>query len=216
MLFASIFTVAGVLMTASFNANAATNTKQVTVKSGDTVSKIAKQHNTSVNSIVKVNHLNNVNMIHVGEKLTLPTNANNMTYQSNNTQTQQPTAQVSSNASYTAAPKQTTQAAQPAQTQQQATTTTTTAQPAATPAASNNSASNTGDDSGLASIAQVESGNSYSARNGQYIGKYQLSSSYLNGDYSPANQERVARQYAVSRYGSVAAAAQFRASHNYW
>ena len=33
-----------------------------------------------------------------------------------------------------------------------------------------------------------ESGGSYSARNGQYIGKYQLSASYLNGDYSAANQ----------------------------
>ena len=37
-------------------------------------------------------------------------------------------------------------------------------------------------------IAMRESGGSYSARNGQYIGKYQLSASYLNGDYSEANQ----------------------------
>ncbi|MFR6220758.1 MAG: SH3 domain-containing protein [Anaerococcus sp.] len=51
-------------------------------------------------------------------------------------------------------------------------------------------------------IAQRESGGSYNARNGQYIGKYQLSASYLNGDYSPANQERVADQYVAQRYGS--------------
>lgn len=51
-------------------------------------------------------------------------------------------------------------------------------------------------------IAQRESGGSYSARNGQYIGRYQLSSSYLNGDYSAANQERVADQYVAQRYGS--------------
>ena len=51
-------------------------------------------------------------------------------------------------------------------------------------------------------IAQRESGGSYNARNGQYIGKYQLSSAYLNGDYSPANQERVADQYVAQRYGS--------------
>lgn len=51
-------------------------------------------------------------------------------------------------------------------------------------------------------IAQRESGGSYNARNGQYVGKYQLSSSYLNGDYSPANQERVADQYVAQRYGS--------------
>ena len=70
--------------------------------------------------------------------------------------------------------------------------------------------------SGLASIAQAESGNSYTARNGQYIGKYQLSASYLHGDFSPANQERVARQYAISRYGSIGAAAAFHQAHGWW
>lgn len=69
---------------------------------------------------------------------------------------------------------------------------------------------------GLASIAKAESGNSYTARNGQYIGKYQLSASYLHGDYSPANQERVARQYAISRYGSISAAAAFHQAHGWW
>ncbi|WEV51461.1 hypothetical protein OZX69_01690 [Lactobacillus sp. ESL0731] len=58
-------------------------------------------------------------------------------------------------------------------------------------------------------IAGRESGGSYSAQNGQYIGKYQLSSSYLNGDYSAANQERVADNYVAGRYGSWAAAKAF-------
>ncbi|KRM95283.1 extracellular protein [Liquorilactobacillus aquaticus DSM 21051] len=53
-------------------------------------------------------------------------------------------------------------------------------------------------------IGSHESGNNYSATNGQYIGKYQLSKSYLNGDYSAANQERVAAQYVQSRYGTWA------------
>ncbi|MBB1063281.1 LysM peptidoglycan-binding domain-containing protein [Limosilactobacillus fastidiosus] len=57
-------------------------------------------------------------------------------------------------------------------------------------------------------IANHESGGNYSATNGQYIGKYQLSASYLNGDYSAANQERVADQYVASRYGSWTAAQQ--------
>lgn len=65
-------------------------------------------------------------------------------------------------------------------------------------------------------IASRESGGSYSARNGQYIGKYQLSAAYLHGDYSPANQERVARQYAISRYGSWQAAANFHRTHGWW
>lgn len=51
-------------------------------------------------------------------------------------------------------------------------------------------------------IANHESGGSYSARNGQYIGKYQLAASYLHGNYSAANQERVANQYVKARYGS--------------
>ncbi len=58
-------------------------------------------------------------------------------------------------------------------------------------------------------IANRESSGSYSARNGQYIGKYQLSASYLNGDYSAANQERVADNYVKSRYGSWTAAQSF-------
>ena len=58
-------------------------------------------------------------------------------------------------------------------------------------------------------IASRESGGSYSASNGQYVGKYQLSASYLNGDYSAANQERVADNYVKSRYGSWSAAKSF-------
>lgn len=65
-------------------------------------------------------------------------------------------------------------------------------------------------------IAQRESSGSYTAQNGQYTGRYQLSSSYLNGDYSPANQERVADQYVASRYGSWANAKNFWLSHNYY
>lgn len=58
-------------------------------------------------------------------------------------------------------------------------------------------------------IAGRESGGSYSASNGQYVGKYQLSASYLNGDYSAANQERVADNYVKGRYGSWTAAKAF-------
>lgn len=65
-------------------------------------------------------------------------------------------------------------------------------------------------------IAQRESGGSYTAHNGQYTGRYQLSSSYLNGDYSPENQEQVADNYVASRYGSWSAAKNFWLSHNYY
>ena len=96
--------------------------------------------------------------------------------------------------SYAPAQKQTTQVAQPAQTQ------------ATTSYTSNVSGSEAAD---KAWIAGRESGGSYSARNGQYIGKYQLSASYLGGDYSAANQERVADNYVKSRYGSWTGAQKF-------
>ena len=96
--------------------------------------------------------------------------------------------------SYAPAQKQTTQVAQPAQTQ------------ATTSYTSNVSGSEA---AAKAWIAGRESGGSYSARNGQYIGKYQLSASYLGGDYSAANQERVADNYVKSRYGSWANAQSF-------
>lgn len=58
-------------------------------------------------------------------------------------------------------------------------------------------------------IAQKESGGSYDAQNGIYIGRYQLTNTYLNGDYSIKNQERVADAYVASRYGSWSAAKAF-------
>lgn len=58
-------------------------------------------------------------------------------------------------------------------------------------------------------IARRESGGSYTARNGRYIGRYQLDSAYLNGDHSPENQERVADNYVAGRYGSWEAALDF-------
>ena len=50
---------------------------------------------------------------------------------------------------------------------------------------------------------------------GKYIGRYQLTASYLNGDYSPENQERVANEYVMNRYGSWVEAQQFLMS-NCW
>lgn len=58
-------------------------------------------------------------------------------------------------------------------------------------------------------IAMKESSGSYDARNGIYIGRYQLTNTYLNGDYSPENQERVADAYVAGRYGSWSAAKAF-------
>lgn len=65
-------------------------------------------------------------------------------------------------------------------------------------------------------IVEHESGGNYNARNGKYIGKYQLDSSYLKGDYSPANQERVANHYVAQRYGTWVNAMQHWKSNNWY
>ncbi|MFC6201011.1 LysM peptidoglycan-binding domain-containing protein [Lactiplantibacillus nangangensis] len=161
----------------------------VTVKAGDTVSEIADQHNTTIDAIQKANQLNNVNLIFVGQQLEVNGTSNTATTQTQSTQTTTTQASQSSN---------------------QNTNTQSYSAPAAktpAPAASTSNYSNNGSDSSAkAWIANKESGGSYGARNGQYIGKYQLSASYLGGDYSAANQERVAENYVSSRYGSWSAA----------
>lgn len=58
-------------------------------------------------------------------------------------------------------------------------------------------------------IAQRESGGDYNARNGQYIGRYQLSEDKLCGDWSEEHQEEVADAYVQDRYGSWEAAKDF-------
>lgn len=65
-------------------------------------------------------------------------------------------------------------------------------------------------------IVQRESGGDYNARNGKYIGKYQLDKSYLNGDYSPANQEKTAERYVNQRYGSWVNAQKHWQTHNWY
>ncbi|MBD3949804.1 LysM peptidoglycan-binding domain-containing protein [Tuanshanicoccus lijuaniae] len=60
-------------------------------------------------------------------------------------------------------------------------------------------------------IAMKESGGNYEIWNptGKFYGRYQLTASYLNGDLSRENQEKVADQYVLNRYGSWEAAKTF-------
>lgn len=164
-----------------------------TVQSGDTLSSISYKfaNNTSmVNTLATKNNISDINFILVGQKL----------YISDSGQITQATKQEV--ATTPAATQSTTTTASQSSTTQKAATTTT----ASTTSASTSTATSGSDASAKAWIAARESGGSYTARNGQYVGKYQLSSSYLNGDYSAANQERVANNYVSSRYGSWSAA----------
>lgn len=79
----------------------------------------------------------------------------------------------------------------------------------ASTSSSTSTSSSSSEEAAKAWIASKESGGSYTASNGNYYGKYQLSMSYLNGDTSAANQEKVANSYVQSRYGSWTAAKAF-------
>ena len=143
-----------------------------TVKSGDTLSAIAKEKNTTVDAIAKKNKISNVNLITVGQVLEIEDD------------------------------KATTNT-----TEQASTSKANTGQATTTVSASDGLSAE--DAAAKEWIAQKESSGSYTAQNGQYYGRYQLSLSYLNGDLSEVNQEKVANQYVVNRYGSWSAAKNF-------
>lgn len=172
------FTVAGA---------AAANADTVTVKSGDTLSQIADENNTTVSSIQSLNSLQNIHLIFPGQKLVI--NANNGDAAVSTQQSAQTVQQASQQQTMQqASQQQTTQQASQQQTMQ------TTQQAVAS----------SSEQAARDWIASRESGGSYTAQNGNYYGKYQLSSAYLGGDYSAENQERVANSYVLNRYGSWA------------
>lgn len=181
------FTVAGA---------AAANADTVTVKSGDTLSQIADENNTTVSSIQSLNSLQNIHLIFPGQKLVI--NANNGDAAVSTQQSAQTTQQASQ--------QQTTQQASQQQTMQQASQQQTTQQASQqqTMQTTQQAVASSSEQAARDWIASRESGGSYTAQNGNYYGKYQLSSAYLGGDYSAENQERVANSYVLNRYGSWA------------
>ena len=174
----------------------------VTVKSGDTTWGIAQQKGTTVDQIVKDNHLsNNGSLIYVGQTLAI----NKADGSTNST----PTTSQQFQATTTSTPSAASQQGSSGQNQYTGVQSNT--------GASNYSSNVSGSDAAAkAWIASRESGGNYGARNGQYIGKYQLSASYLGGDYSPAHQEQVADQYVAGRYGSWSNAQAFWQSHGWY
>lgn len=169
----------------------AVNADEIVVQAGDTVSELALKHNTTIEAIEQANKLQNVNLIFVGQRLEV---GNNGVF---NSQPVQPQAQAQAPTAEVEQPQQQQAQAQP---QQQ-----TEAPQVQAPVAPASDA----EASAKAWIANVESGGSYTAQNGRYYGKYQLTDSYLGGDYSPENQERVADNYVSNRYGSWQAAKSF-------
>ena len=184
-------TIAGVAALLAFFAPAlasAQETVTYTVKSGDTLSEIAEKYNTTAEKLAAKNNIKDIHLIYVDQVLVIEGTAS------------------------TAAPAATTEETAPVATEtvEEAPAATTTYEAPA--AESNTAAASTVSGSEAEAkewIAQKESGGSYTATNGQYIGRYQLTDSYLNGDYSAESQERVADAYVAGRYGSWTAAKNF-------
>ncbi len=174
----------GLVTVATLGATALANAETYTVQKGDTLSAIAKKNGTTVEEIVSKNGIQDANKISIGQNLTI------------NETTEEPAETPASVETSTA---------------------TETVSDSATSTDSTQSESNQTTDTNLSSseaaakeeIAQRESSGSYTAQNGQYYGRYQLAASYLNGDLSPENQEKVADNYVASRYGSWTAALAF-------
>lgn len=208
----------GIMFAVTANVDANAKVKH-TVQNGDTISGLSQQYHVSQKKIQKANKGKDINTIYVGEvfvfdgkgHVKIDKNSAKAPVNTNSSNANTQTTASAANTSSVAAPQATTQSAAPVQ-QAPSAPVAAVAPTSPAPAASAPVASN----GTMDGIAQAESGNNYNARNGQYIGKYQLSASYLNGDYSPAHQEEVAQQYAVSRYGSVQAAAAYHAAHGSW
>ena len=199
-----------------------------TVQAGDTLSGISYKlgHDlTFVDTLANNNNIADKNLIYVGQQLVIKddgevapaTQEEVATLPAANVAPQADTqATTAENQAQQNQQVQSNQEAPVAQQQVQTPQTQNVQQSSAQASTSYNSNVAGNDAAAKAWIAARESGGSYSARNGQYIGKYQLSASYLNGDYSEANQERVADQYVASRYGSWSADQSFWQSHGWY
>ena len=173
-----------------------------TVKEGDTLSEIAETHNTTVEKLAENNHIDNVHLIYVGQELVIDGPVAPAATPAPTTYAA-PAAQdeaVSATVAETTEVEEETPVASEA-VAEETVVSTEASTPAATVSGSEAEAKEW--------IAQKESGGSYTATNGRYIGRYQLTDSYLNGDYSAENQERVADAYVAGRYGSWTAAKNF-------
>ena len=173
----------------------AQETTTYTVKSGDTLSGIAEKYNTTVEKLAEKNKIKDIHLIYVDQVLVIDGEAPATSTTS--------TATAEAPVAAPAATETTTYEAPAASVIVAEETVATTETSASTSTVSGSEAE------AKEWIAQKESGGSYTATNGRYIGRYQLTDSYLNGDYSAENQERVADAYVAGRYGSWTAAKNF-------
>ena len=173
----------------------AQETTTYTVKSGDTLSGIAEKYNTTVEKLAEKNKIKDIHLIYVDQVLVIDGEA---------------PATATTSAAPAEAPVAAPAASEATTYEAPAASVTVAEETVATTETSASTSTVSGSEAEAKEwIAQKESGGSYTATNGRYIGRYQLTDSYLNGDYSAENQERVADAYVAGRYGSWTAAKNF-------
>jgi len=187
-----------------------------TVKSGDTLSSIATNHNTTVDRILSVNKISNANLIFAGEQVELDDQAVAAPAQQAAPVQQQAVAPVQQ-----VAPVQVSAPAQQAAPVQQTATQTQAASTSSNTSTSSASGSTydqfiaAGGTSALwQSVVMPESGGNVNASNGQYHGLGQTNQSWGHG--SVATQTAGMLNYANERYGSIDNAISFRAANGWW
>lgn len=227
-------------------ATASADTADYTVQSGDTLSKIARDNNTNVQTLAQLNHISNINLIHVGQTLTF---AEHVAPQQATPQQATPQANTTSytvkagDTLYRVALNHGTSVADlmsrngitnpnylrigqvlqltgsaPQQAQPKA--------PQQVVAPQNTQPTNTDhnipttetEQSAKDWIAMRESSGSYTAVNhtSGAYGRYQLMSYHLKYGTSIAGQERAADEYVHTRYGSWVNAKAFWLSHHWY
>ena len=212
-------TVAG-LATFAMAENASADT--YTVQSGDTLSQIAANHNTTVDTLVANNNIADANVIFVGQQVEIDgvaSNASSDATQADVAAVVASQAPVTQQVSYTApvttvdysAQSQAPVAQEVSYTAPVATTTTTAAASGST---YDQFIAAGGTDALWTAIVMPESGGNPDASNGQYKGLGQTNQSWGTGSVS--DQTAGMLNYATSRYGSVDSAIAFRAANGWW
>ena len=221
---------------ATFALTADASADTYTVQSGDTLSQIAANHSTTIDTLVANNAIANANLIYVGEQLEIDAVASNASYDATQAYvapvvaSQAPDATEAVVASAepvaTSVPATVVASAEPVAAATSAEDTTTyTAPVATTPVATTTTAAASGStydqfiaaggtDAMWTAIVMPESGGNVDASNGQYHGLGQTNQSWGYGSVSEQTSGML--NYATSRYGSVDNAIAFRAANGWW
>lgn len=222
---------------ATFALTADASADTYTVQSGDTLSQIAANHSTTIDTLAANNAIANANLIYVGEQLEIDAVASNASYDATQAYvapvvaSQAPVATEAVVASAepvaTSVPATVVASAEPVVSATSAEDTTAyTAPVATTPVATTTTTAAAsgstydqfiaagGTDAMWTAIVMPESGGNVDASNGQYHGLGQTNQSWGYGSVSEQTSGML--NYATSRYGSVDNAIAFRAANGWW